>query len=84
MLRNQDMFPADVRTMVATGEVAGETPTMLEASAQALSDEIDSIIAGLSAKIEVALLLFMGITVGSMLIALYLPILSLASTISKS
>jgi type IV pilus assembly protein PilC len=81
MLRYTEIFPADLRTMVATGEASGETPTMLEASSRALSDEIDSIVAGLSAKIEVALLMFMGITVGSMLIALYLPILNLASTI---
>jgi type IV pilus assembly protein PilC len=78
------VFPADVITMVATGEAAGETAVMLDASATSLSDEIDSIVAGLSAKVEVALLLLMGVSVGSMLIALYLPILHLAATVGNS
>jgi type IV pilus assembly protein PilC len=84
MLLHTDVFPADIRTMVSTGEAAGETGIMLEASAASLSDEIDSIVAGLSARIEVALLLTMGVTVGSLLIALYLPILHLAQTFQNS
>jgi type IV pilus assembly protein PilC len=84
MMQYTDMFPADVRTMVSTGEEAGETAIMLQSSATALSDEIDAAVSGLSARIEVALLLFMGVTVGSMLVALYLPILHLSATISNA
>ncbi len=83
LMQHTDIFSADMRTMVATGEAAGEVAVMLDSSAASLSDEIDSIVAGLSAKVEVALLLFMGISVGSMLIALYLPILHLAATVGQ-
>ena len=78
------LFPADIRTMISTGESAGESAAMLDATALALSDEIDAIVATLSAKIEVALLVSMGIVVGSMLVALYLPILNLAATVSNT
>ena len=79
-----DLFNANIRTMVATGETAGELATMLDSVASSLSDEIDATVAGLGAKIEVFLIVTMGIVVGGMLIALYLPILNLASTISQS
>jgi len=78
------LFPATIRTMVATGEQSGELASMLDSSAAQLSDEIDAIVSGLGAKIEVALIVVMGAVVGSMLVCLYLPIINLAATVSNT
>jgi type IV pilus assembly protein PilC len=77
------LFPANVRTMVTTGETVGELAEMLDNVASTLDDEVDAIVAGLSAKIEVALLLVLGGVVGSLLMVLYLPILNLATAASN-
>lgn len=76
-----DLFPPNVRTMVSTGEAAGELADMLENVSNALDQEIDAIVAGLGAKIEVALLMILGGVVGTLLVILYLPILSLTTTV---
>ena len=78
------LFPASVRTMVVTGEASGELSSMLDSTSAALSDEIDAIVAGLGAKIEVALIMVMGVVVGGILVVLYLPILNLATAVSNS
>jgi type II secretory pathway component PulF len=73
------LYPASIRAMVATGEQTGDLATMMDSVANAVDSETDALIAGLAAKIEVALLLTMGIVVGGLLLVLYLPILNLAS-----
>jgi type IV pilus assembly protein PilC len=75
-----DLFPMTMRRMTETGEAAGELVEMLENVGDALEDEIDLTISTMSAKIEVALLAFMGGSVGAILMALYLPIIQLATT----
>ena len=79
-----DLYPPNVRAMVSTGEAAGELPAMLENVAKTINTEIDGVIAGLSAKIEVGLLLVLGTVVGSILAVLYLPILNLSSVAGNS
>jgi type IV pilus assembly protein PilC len=81
---HRDLYPPTVRTLVATGEATGELANMMHSSATVLEDEIDVTVSTMSAKIEVALLLFMAISVGGILVALYLPILTLTTTISES
>lgn len=75
------LFPANLRTMVTTGEASGELSDMLGSVSNALDDEIDAIVSGLGAKIEVALLMVLGVVVGGLLVVLYLPILNLATTV---
>lgn len=78
------LFPPNVRTMVATGEQTGELPKMLESAASALDSVISGKVATVGAQLEVALLVVMGVVVGGLLIVLYLPILSLSSSIGES
>lgn len=78
-----DLFPANLRTMVATGESTGDVSAMLSTVATAMDVEVDAMVEGLSAKIEVVLLLILGVVVGGLLVVLYLPILQLATTASK-
>jgi type IV pilus assembly protein PilC len=74
-----DLFPPNVRSMIETGEHTGDVTAMLDSVTIALEDDIDTMVAGLGAKLEVALLLVMGTTVGSLLVVLYLPILNLST-----
>lgn len=83
MVNHKDLYPPSVRTMVSTGEDTGELDEMLDSVSTALESDIDATIAGLSAKIEVALLIALGLVVGGLLIVLYLPILNLTSVASE-
>jgi type IV pilus assembly protein PilC len=79
-----DLFPPNVRSMIETGEHTGDVTSMLDSVTVALEDDIDTMVAGLGAKLEVALLLIMGTTVGSLLVVLYLPILNLSTAASHA
>jgi len=83
MARHPDLFPPNIRTMVATGEDTGDVEGMLESVTATLTEEVDTEVAGMSAKIEVALLVVMGVIVGGLLVVLYWPILQLATTASQ-
>jgi type II secretory pathway component PulF len=75
--KHPDLFSAQLRAMAATGEEAGEAAEMFNNVAVALEDELETLVATLGAKLEVALLMVMGAVVGSLLVVLYLPILNL-------
>ena len=77
------LFPPGLRAMVATGEMTGDLPTMFSNVAVTVENEIDERISGLSAKVEVALLLVMGVVVGGILVALYLPVVNMAAVQSE-
>jgi type IV pilus assembly protein PilC len=83
MARHPKLFPVNVRTLVSTGEQTGDLPAMLDSVTLVLQEEIDAMVEGMSAKIEVGLLLVLGGVVGTMVIVLYLPILQLASAASS-
>ena len=60
MALNPDVFPVNIRTMVSTGEATGDLTSMLDSVTTVLQEEIDAQVEGLSAKIEVLLLLVLG------------------------
>lgn len=74
----RELYPGNLRSMVSTGEQTGEIATMLDNFSQVIDNDIDAVVAGLSAKIEVLLLIVMGVIVGGMVMVLYLPIINLA------
>lgn len=78
------LYPPQVRTMVNTGESSGELPRLLESAAESMDSDIEAMVATMGSKIEVLLLLFLASSVGAILVVLYLPILSLASSVGKS
>lgn len=75
----RELYPGSLRSMVATGEQTGEIAKMLDNVAAIIDNDIDAVVAGLSAKIEVMLLVVMGTIVGGMVLVLYLPIIQLAT-----
>jgi type IV pilus assembly protein PilC len=63
--------------MVGVGEQTGALDAMLGKIADFYEDEVDSAIADLLAMIEPALIAFLGVTIGSIVIAMYMPLFSL-------
>ena len=68
-----------VLQMVATGEEAGELERMLDKVAEFYEDEVDNAIAVISSLIEPFLIIFLGLIVGTIVIAMYLPIFKLGA-----
>jgi type IV pilus assembly protein PilC len=75
------VFPPMVVQMIGVGEATGAMDTMLNKIADFYDDEVDTAVAGLTAMIEPILMVFLGAVVGGFLIAMYLPIFSIAGAI---
>jgi len=77
-LEKSGVFPPMVCQMIAVGEQAGSIDTMLNKIADFYDDEVDDAVSNLTAMMEPLLMLFLGTTVGGLVIAMYLPIFELA------
>jgi type IV pilus assembly protein PilC len=75
------VFPPMVVQMIGVGEATGAMDAMLNKIADFYDDEVDTAVAGLTAMIEPLLMVFLGGVVGGFLIAMYLPIFSIAGAI---
>jgi type IV pilus assembly protein PilC len=80
-LTKSGVFPPMVCQMIAVGEQSGSIDTMLNKIADFYDDEVDDAVANLTAMMEPLLMLFLGTTVGGLVIAMYLPIFKLAGTV---
>jgi len=77
------VFPPMVVQMISVGEATGAMDTMLNKIADFYDDEVDSAVSALTAMMEPLLMVFLGVTVGGLVIAMYLPIFKLAGTVSS-
>lgn len=77
-LSQSGVFPPMVCQMIAVGEQSGAIDTMLNKIADFYDDEVDEAVGNLTAMMEPLLMLFLGTTVGGLVIAMYLPIFKLA------
>jgi len=75
------LFPNMVVQMVAIGEESGELDTMLSKVADFYEQEVDDAVAALSSLLEPIIMAFLGVIVGGLVIAMYLPIFKMASAI---
>jgi type IV pilus assembly protein PilC len=80
-LAETNVFPSMVVQMIGVGEATGAMDAMLNKIADFYDDEVDTAVAGLTALIEPVLMVFLGGVVGGFLIAMYLPIFSIAGAI---
>ncbi|RPH71170.1 MAG: type II secretion system F family protein [Myxococcaceae bacterium] len=80
-LSETKVFPPMVVQMIGVGEATGAMDAMLNKIADFYDDEVDTAVAGLTAMIEPLLMVFLGGVVGGFLIAMYLPIFTLANAI---
>ena len=75
------IFPAMVVQMISVGESTGALDSMLSKIADFYDDEVDAAVSALTSLIEPALMVFLGVTVGGLVIAMYLPIFQMASVV---
>jgi type IV pilus assembly protein PilC len=80
-LADTRVFPPMVVQMIGVGEATGAMDAMLNKVADFYDDEVDVAIAALTSMIEPLLMVFLGTVVGGFLIAMYLPIFSIAGNI---
>lgn len=80
-LKSTRLFPLLSTDMIEVGESTGALPAMLNSVAEFYEEDVNTRMAAALSLIEPAIMIFMGIFVAFVLIALYLPIFSLADTI---
>jgi type IV pilus assembly protein PilC len=73
-LANSGIFPPMVTHMISVGEETGNIPDMMDKVAEFYEEEVATMTKGLTSLIEPLMLIVVGVLVGGMLIALYLPI----------
>jgi type IV pilus assembly protein PilC len=76
-LGETDVFPPMVVQMIAVGEQTGALDTMLSKIADFYEDEVDIAVAGLMKLLEPLLIAFLGVAIGGIVIAMYMPMFSL-------
>jgi len=77
-LMQSKIFPSMVCQMISVGEATGALDNMLNKIADFYDDEVDSAVEAMTALMEPALMAFLGVAVGGLVIAMYLPIFALA------
>jgi type IV pilus assembly protein PilC len=82
-LRDAEIFPHMVSQMVGIGEQTGALDSMLGKIADFYEQEVDAAIANLLTLMEPALIGFLGVTIGGIVISMYLPMFSLIGKLSQ-
>ncbi len=80
-MKQADLFPNMVIQMVAIGEESGSIDSMLEKVADFYEEEVDNAVDSLSSLIEPMLMAFLGVVVGGLVVAMYLPIFKLGAVV---
>jgi type IV pilus assembly protein PilC len=81
-LKQTGVFPSMVVQMIGVGEATGALDTMLSKIADFYEEEVDAAVAGLLTLLEPVMIAFLGIVVGGIVIAMYLPIFGLISELA--
>ena len=77
-LSQNDIFPSMVTQMIAVGEATGALDTILDKIADFYDDEVDVAVAALTSMLEPLLMVFLGGSIGGIVVAMYLPIFQAA------
>jgi type IV pilus assembly protein PilC len=82
-LKASNVFPAMVVSMIGVGEAAGALETMLTKIADFYEEEVDAAVGDLMTALEPAMIVVLGVTVGGIVISMYMPIFTLVGQLSK-
>lgn len=80
-LADTDVFPSMVVQMIAVGEQTGALDAMLSKIADFYEEEVDTAVAGLMKLLEPVLIAFLGVAIGGIVIAMYMPMFTLIGQI---
>ncbi|MFN7974558.1 MAG: type II secretion system F family protein [Acidobacteriota bacterium] len=80
-LKETEVFPPMVTQMIAVGEQTGALDAMLSKIADFYEEEVDAAVENLMALLEPVMILFLGITIGGIVISMYLPMFDLIQKI---
>ncbi len=83
-LEQQKVFPTMVTSMIDVGEETGELPEMLNRIADNYDEDLDNAVAGLTSIIEPVMIVFLAVVVGTIVIALFLPIIEIIKKLSNA
>ncbi len=81
-LSESGVFPSMVCQMIAVGESTGALDAMLEKIADFYDEQVDQAVDNLTSMIEPFMMVFLGVTIGGLVVAMYLPIFKMAGAIS--
>lgn len=82
-LSQSEVFPPMVVQMISVGESTGALDQMLTKIADFYDDEVDNAVANLTTMLEPMLMVFLGTTIGYIVVALYLPIFKMGEVVGK-
>ncbi|MCL2829176.1 MAG: type II secretion system F family protein [Betaproteobacteria bacterium] len=80
-MQNVDLFPNMVVQMASIGEETGELDSMLSKVADFFEQEVEDTVGALSSLLEPFILVFLGVLIGTIVVAMYLPIFKLGSVV---
>lgn len=80
-MQNSNVFPSMVTQMVAIGEESGALDNMLGKVADFYEEEVDEAVASLSSLMEPLIMVILGVIIGGLVVAMYLPIFKLGSVV---
>ncbi|MCL1860515.1 MAG: type II secretion system F family protein [Proteobacteria bacterium] len=80
-MQNSGMFPTMVVQMVSIGEEAGQLDHMLSKVADFYDQEVDDAVAAMSTLLEPLIMVFLGVVIGGLVVAMYLPIFKLGAVV---
>jgi type IV pilus assembly protein PilC len=81
-LKESNVFPPMVCQMVAVGETTGGLDVMLKKVSELYEDEVDDAVANLTALMEPMIMVVLGVILGGLVIAMYLPIFQMGSLVN--
>jgi type IV pilus assembly protein PilC len=80
-LAKSEVFPPMVISMIAVGESTGGLDEMLSKIADFYDEEVDAAVSGLLSLLEPVMIVFLGVVVGGMVVAMYLPIFDMINAV---
>jgi type IV pilus assembly protein PilC len=83
-LKETDVFPGMVTQMIGVGEQTGAMDAMLQKIADFYEDEVDAAVKDLLSALEPAMIVFLGLVVGGIVISMYMPLFTLIGQLSSA
>jgi type IV pilus assembly protein PilC len=80
-MENTDLFPNMVIQMIAVGEESGSLDSMSSKVADFYEEDVDNAVDNLSSLLEPMIMAILGVLVGGLVVAMYLPIFKMGSVI---